>query len=100
MKNVIFYFLFFIVTSANADELIEKGREIFLNQGNCASCHSLSDAKSDANIGPNLNQIIPTKERVLAAVTHGIGVMPAYEGILSFDEIDAVSHYVFIVASD
>jgi len=100
MKNVIFYFLFFIVTSANADELIEKGREIFLNQGNCASCHSLSDAKSDANIGPNLNQIIPTKERVLAAVTHGIGVMPAYEGILTSEEIDAVSHYVFIVASD
>ncbi len=98
MKNVIFYFLFFIVTSANADELIEKGREIFLNQGNCASCHSLSDAKSEANIGPNLNQIIPTKERVLAAVTHGIGVMPAYEGILTSEEIDAVAHYVSVVA--
>tara|TARA_B100000427_G_C15210871_1_gene464624 strand:+ start:203 stop:505 length:303 start_codon:yes stop_codon:yes gene_type:complete len=98
MKNVIFYFLFFIVTSANVDELIEKGREIFLNQGNCASCHSLSDAKSEANIGPNLNQIIPTKERVLAAVTHGIGVMPAYEGILTSEEIDAVAHYVSVVA--
>tara|TARA_B100001123_G_C14557643_1_gene728912 strand:- start:120 stop:422 length:303 start_codon:yes stop_codon:yes gene_type:complete len=99
MKKVIFFSLFFIINSANGDELLKKGREIFLNQGNCVSCHSLSDAKSNSNIGPNLNQIMPTKDKVLAAVNRGIGVMPAYEGILTTEEIDSVAHYVSEVAS-
>ena len=100
MKKVIVILLAmnFYFIQASADQLLEKGREIFINQGNCASCHALSDAKANGNIGPNLNQIMPTKDRVLAAVTHGIGVMPAYEGILTSEEIDAVSHYVSEVA--
>ena len=27
-----------------ADETLIKGKEIFLNSGNCAACHSLKDA--------------------------------------------------------
>ena len=100
MKKIIVLLLTinFYLTQANADQLLEQGREIFLNQGNCSSCHTLSDAQANGNIGPNLNQIMPTKDRVLAAVTRGIGVMPAYEGVLTTDEIDAVAHYVSIVA--
>ena len=77
-----------------ADELFLKGKEIFLNAGNCATCHSLKDAGSNAMVGPNLNQIRPDIGRVKNAVLNGIGVMPAYQGILSGEEIDAVSHYV------
>ena len=77
-----------------ADELFLKGKEIFLNAGNCATCHSLKDAGSNAMVGPNLNQIRPDIGRVKNAVLNGIGVMPAYQGILSSEEIDAVSHYV------
>ena len=100
MKKIIVLLLTinFYLTQANADQLLEQGREIFLNQGNCSSCHTLSDAQADGNIGPNLNQIMPTKDRVIAAVTRGIGVMPAYEGILTTDEIDVVAHYVSVVA--
>jgi len=100
MKKIIVLLLSinFYLTQANADQLLEQGREIFLNQGNCSSCHTLTDAKSDGDIGPNLNQIMPTKDRVLAVVTRGIGVMPAYEGILTTEEIDAVAHYVSVVA--
>tara|TARA_B100000579_G_scaffold121221_1_gene97580 strand:- start:197 stop:505 length:309 start_codon:yes stop_codon:yes gene_type:complete len=100
MKKIITFLLMFnfYLIPAKADQLLEQGREIFLNQGNCASCHSLSDAKSDGGIGPNLNEILPTKERVLTAVTRGIGVMPAYDGILTSEEIDAVSHYVSTVS--
>jgi len=100
MKKIIIFLLMFnfYLIPAKADQLLEQGREIFLNQGNCASCHSLSDAKSDGSIGPNLNEIIPTKERVLTAVTRGIGVMPAYDGILTSEEIDAVAHYVSTVS--
>ena len=77
-----------------ADEIFLKGKEIFLNAGNCATCHSLKDAGSNAMVGPNLNQIRPDIGRVKNAVLNGIGVMPAYQGILSSEEIDAVSHYV------
>ena len=45
-------------------------------------------------VGPNLNDIRPVAERVKNSVTNGIGVMPAYQGILSDEEIDAVSYYV------
>ena len=82
----------------NADELFSKGKEVFLEAGNCAACHSLSDAGSMAEIGPNLNQIRPQVQTILMAVKNGIGVMPAMEGILSDEEIEAVAHYVSIAA--
>ena len=94
--NLIFLFILVINTQKLlADEIFQKGREIFLEQGNCASCHSLSDAGSQANIGPNLDEIRPDLNRIILAVTNGIGVMPAFEGMLSTEEINAVSHYVY-----
>ena len=83
-----------------ADDLFLKGKDIFLNAGNCATCHSLKDAGSNAMVGPNLNQIRPDIGRVKNAVLNGIGVMPAYQGILSSEEIDAVSHYVYESANN
>ncbi len=89
--NILILLLF---SNLKSDEILNKGKEIFLENGNCATCHSLKDAGSIANIGPNLNEIRPVFERVKNAVTNGIGVMPAYQGILSDEEIDAVSYYV------
>ena len=77
-----------------AEEKLNIGKNIFLEKGNCATCHTLSDAGSNADIGPNLNLIKPDLGRVVMAVTNGIGVMPAYEGILTSEEIEAVSLYV------
>ena len=91
-------FLFVLVINSEklfADEVFQKGKEIFLEQGACASCHSLSDAGSQANIGPNLDEIRPDLSRIIIAVINGIGVMPAFDGILSEEEINAVSHYVY-----
>ena len=90
--------IFALNFQANADELYSKGKEVFLEAGNCAACHSLSDAGSIAEIGPNLNQIRPQVQTILMAVKNGIGVMPAMEGILSNEEIEAVAHYVSIAA--
>ena len=86
------------INQVNADELFNKGKEVFLEAGNCAACHSLSDAGSIAEIGPNLNQIRPQVQTILMAVRNGIGVMPAMEGILTDEEIEAVAHYVSISA--
>ena len=87
-----------LINQVNADELFNKGKEVFLEAGNCAACHSLSDAGSIAEIGPNLNQIRPQVQTILMAVKNGIGVMPAMDGILSDKEIEAVAHYVSISA--
>ena len=96
--SIIFVFSFF--SPLKSDEIFVKGKEIFLNAGNCATCHSLKDAGSVANVGPNLNEIRPEFGRIQMAVTNGIGVMPSMLGILSEDEIKAVSHYVAISANN
>ena len=93
---VLFFNLFFL--PLKSDPIFEMGKTIFLKQGNCATCHTLADAKSNGEIGPNLNQIKPDITRVISTVTNGIGVMPPYEGILSTQEIEAVAHYVSISA--
>ena len=77
-----------------AEGLFDQGKQIFLEEGNCATCHTLQDANSYGNIGPNLNEIKPDIMRIISAVTNGIGVMPAYEGQLSIEEIKAVATYV------
>ena len=97
MKHLNFLLLLIFITfsqNLDADEILDLGKNIFLEKGNCATCHALSDAGSNADIGPNLNLIKPDLGRVVMAVTNGIGVMPAYEGILTSEEIEAVALYV------
>tara|TARA_B100001123_G_C14526775_1_gene716582 strand:+ start:173 stop:535 length:363 start_codon:yes stop_codon:yes gene_type:complete len=104
-KNNYFYFLIFLFLnlfflSVKADPVFELGKTIFLEQGNCATCHTLADAKSNGEIGPNLNQIKPDIARVISTVTNGIGVMPPYKDLLSKEEIEAVAHYVSVTAAE
>jgi len=104
-KNNYFYFLIFLFLnlfflSVKADPVFELGKTIFLEQGNCATCHTLADAKSNGEIGPNLNQIKPDIIRVISTVTNGIGVMPPYKDLLSKEEIEAVAHYVSVTAAE
>ncbi len=91
-----YIFLISIILSQNikADNFFDQGKKIFIGDGNCATCHTLQDANSYGNIGPNLDEIKPDITRVICAVTNGIGVMPAYEGLLSNEEIKAVATYV------
>ena len=96
--STLLFLIFASIIQVNADELFNKGKEVFLEAGNCAACHTLYDAGSNAMIGPNLNEIRPDIQRIIMAVRNGIGVMPAMEGILSDEEIEAVAHYVSISA--
>ena len=96
--RILSFLIFASIIQVNADELFNKGKEVFLGAGNCAACHTLSDAGSIGEIGPNLNQIRPQVQTILMSVRNGIGVMPAMDGILSDEEIEAVAHYVFISA--
>ena len=103
-KNKLFYLIIFISFNlfflpVNSDPIFDKGKDIFLNIAVCSTCHILADAGSEGQIGPNLNEIRPEKITIINAVTNGIGVMPAYEGQLSTEEIEAVAHYVSISAN-
>lgn len=86
--------------SAAADEAaLRLGKSVFLEtaEPRCAICHTLADAKSAGEVGPSLDELKPDAERVTAAVTNGIGVMPAFE-TLTKEQIDAVALYVSAVA--
>ena len=89
-----FIFINVLIIPTKSDDVFDLGKDVFLNKAVCSACHTLADAGSNGQIGPNLNEINPDKTRVINVVTNGIGVMPAYEGQLSSKEIEAVSHYV------
>ena len=61
---------------------------------NCSSCHTLAAAHAKGTVGPNLDQLKPSKALVVRQVTNGGGGMPAFGGRLSAKQIDAVATYV------
>ena len=73
----------------------EAGRRVFLDvaEPRCGVCHTLAEAGTTGEVGPNLDVLKPDAERVKAAVTTGIGVMPAFED-LTPEQIEAVALYV------
>jgi cytochrome c6 len=74
------------------------GKQVFLGTAGCSSCHTLADAGSTGNVGPNLDDLKPTYDAVEQQVTNGGGVMPAFKDTLSEKQIEDVSAYVSSVA--
>ena len=95
MKRILFVLIFLIFSSsAFTDSKMELGLEVFNNKAQCGMCHTLQAAGSEGQIGVNLDQLKPLMPQVIMAVTNGNGVMPAFEGMLSSEEIEAVSYFV------
>ena len=69
------------------------GAAVFASAG-CGDCHTLEAAGSSGQTGPNLDDLMPSKEQVEAQVENGGGGMPAFGDRLSDEEIDAVATYV------
>ena len=96
MKKILLIALVLTLTStAFADDKMKLGLEVYNQKAMCGTCHVLQAASSDGQIGPDLDQLKPTKLQIIYAVTNGIGVMQAWEGILTHEEIEAVAFYVF-----
>ena len=72
----------------------ESGKELFTNT--CAGCHTLKDAGTTGQVGPDLDEIAPDKDLVLATLRAGPGAMP--ENLLVGAEADRVATYVSSVA--
>ena len=82
-------------TSVYADEKMTLGLKVYNEKAQCGVCHTLQESKSSGDIGPNLDQLKPSINQVVYAVTNGIGVMQSWEGVLTKEEIEAVAYYVF-----
>lgn len=82
--------------SVELSPLAQQGRGVFLekSQPGCGVCHQLTDAGTQGSVGPNLNALKPTADRVNKAVAQGVGAMPAFGAQLSQQEIEALAAYV------
>ena len=94
-KILLISLLLIFSSSVFADDKMDLGLEVYNNKAQCGVCHALQAAGSVGNIGPNLDQLKPPMSQIIYAVTNGIGVMQAWEGILTDEEIEAVAHYIF-----
>ena len=83
-------------TGAGAEQANAQGKQVFTQS--CGSCHTLKDAATTGNVGPNLDDLKPDEATVQRQVTNGGGVMPAFKGQLSDAQIKAVAQYVSSVA--
>ena len=75
----------------------EAGKAVFSSAG-CGGCHTLGDAGTNGNVGPNLDDAKPDAALVTDRVTNGQGVMPSFKGQLSEQQIADVAAYVSSVA--
>jgi mono/diheme cytochrome c family protein len=73
------------------------GKQVFASAG-CGGCHTLADAGTNGNVGPNLDDAKPDEELVVDRVTNGQGVMPSFKDQLSEKQIADVAAYVSSVA--
>ena len=93
-KIKLFAFLLIFSSPVFADPKMELGLDVYNDKAQCGMCHTLQAAGSEGQIGTNLDQLKPLMAQVISAVTNGIGVMPSFEGMLSSEEIEAVSYFV------
>jgi hypothetical protein len=69
------------------------GPQVYALAG-CGDCHTLSAAGSRGTIGPNLDQLKPSRGVVVDQVVQGGNGMPSFASKLTRQEIDAVAEYV------
>ena len=84
-------------TSAAAGDPV-AGKEVFLGAAACGGCHTLADAGTSGQVGPNLDDTQPSADLVVERVTNGLGAMPSFSNTLSEQEIADVAAYVSSVA--
>jgi mono/diheme cytochrome c family protein len=77
---------------------VAAGKTVFTT--NCGSCHTLKEAGTSGEVGPNLDELEPDLATVEHQVQNGGGGMPAFgkEGTLNAEEIKDVATFVSTVA--
>jgi mono/diheme cytochrome c family protein len=78
--------------AGGSSSALVAGEEVF--DTTCSSCHTLAAAGTHGTVGPNLDELGPSKGLVEHQVTNGGGGMPAFGGSLSEEEIENVAEFV------
>ncbi|MGB6241561.1 MAG: cytochrome c [Castellaniella sp.] len=75
---------------------LEEGKTLFQKGAvpACAVCHTLQDAGASGDIGPDLDELQPNKDQILAVLRDGSGPMPSFAESLSEEQRQAVADYV------
>jgi sulfite dehydrogenase len=83
-----------------ADDDLAVGKALFVNGAvpACAVCHTLKDAGTTGEVGPALDELKPSADRVAAALRNGVGLMPSYKDSLTDTQIRAIARYVASVS--
>jgi cbb3-type cytochrome c oxidase subunit III len=68
------------------------GKQIFVTK--CGGCHTLKAAGTTGTQGPNLDLLKPSFPVAKNQVIKGGGIMPAFKGVLTDAQINAVAKYV------
>lgn len=84
-----------VAQPAELSEQGERGKQVFTQDAapSCGTCHTLADAGTQGAVGPNLNTLAPDAQRVEAAVSKGVGAMPAFPD-LSPEQVSDLATYV------
>jgi mono/diheme cytochrome c family protein len=69
------------------------GKAVFASAG-CGGCHTFSAAGSSGSIGPNLDDVAPSYDKVVSQVTNGGGPMPSFKDQLTPQQIQDVAAFV------
>ena len=95
-KKILLILIFILFNSWTfADDKMDLGLQVYNNKAQCGVCHTLQSAGSEGQIGPNLDILKPQIPQIIYTVTNGTGVMPAFDGALTTEEIEAVAYYIF-----
>ena len=81
-------------TAAEVEGDPDAGKGVYDANG-CGGCHTLSAAGSTGQVGPNLDELKPEYDAIIAQVENGGGAMPAFKDKLSEDQIADVAAFVF-----
>ena len=89
-----------VAVAQDADQL-EQGKQLFLQDTvpTCATCHTLADAGATGPVGPDLDDLQPDRDQVLAALRDGPGAMPSFADGLNEEQMEALAAYVVAAAS-
>ena len=96
-----------IGAAPSEEELVEQGRQLAFDRkkGNCLACHMIAGGALPGNIGPPLVAMkarFPDTAKLRAQIADATAnnpntIMPPFEkyGILSKDEVDKVTEFIY-----
>jgi cytochrome c6 len=67
------------------------GKEVFIGSAGCGGCHALGDAGTTGQVGPDLDSVKPSYDKVVTQVTNGGGGMPPFKDTLTEEQIQDVA---------